>query len=229
MLLDRDEAWPTFQKIISESFDFIYLISAWVGRMFAKELENIGAANNIIIVLRDLEFSNSRIIKYLEHFDVRIYNVRPLHDKFLITNKGVMVGSANFTKTSFFDEENHIQYYDNLTVEWKEFYNLALKIIEGSISVNSLSPYIDKKELSFDDINEKISQLEKSQNQVLVENTQSYNIPKISTNKIPEIQVIKSDDRKLSLSGLSQNNDSDKKDPQSNNSIANIIRLLKKL
>ena len=234
MLLKRDEAWNTFQQVISESYNFIYLISAWVGPKFAKELENIAAAKEVIIVIRDLKLSNSKILQYLTNFDVRIYNPKILengkehflHSKILISDTSLMVGSANFTYTSFFKEENHIQYYDNLAPEWSEFYQYAKKIIDESEMITPLSLHMDSKKV---DINEKIRQFENHQKTFIKKEDNRNNNNNTSKKVFSEIQLVSLPETGLHLNNQDKKEETTKTVNTNNNFIENILRLFRSL
>jgi len=223
MLLKRNILWDTYLKLISESTEFIYLISAWIGPKFAKSIKEMGAAKDVVIVIRDLDLVNNKITEYLEDFDIRIFKERPLHDKILLTNLGVMSGSANFTWTSFFKEENTVQYYDNLAPEWKEFYEYSTSIINKSIKISTLMPYINKAKLNFNDLNSIFNKIDNKQK---IEKNNSFKHINLSKQNI---NIIKLPNKKLSLPKLHNIQNCNDNNNYDNKKINNIIRLLKKL
>jgi phosphatidylserine/phosphatidylglycerophosphate/cardiolipin synthase-like enzyme len=89
-----------------------------------------------VIIVRDLGLSNRQVLDILSEFDVRIYLPKMHHDKFLITDKYLLVGSANFTYQSFFEEENHLLYYERGSIEWNDFYKKARDMISKSKQIN---------------------------------------------------------------------------------------------
>ena len=232
MILNGIQAWQKFQEIISESYEFLYLVSAWVGPKFAKEINNIATAKEVIIVLRDMGMSNIKAIEYLKNFDVRIYKgidsdtgaVKPLHDKYLITDLGLLVGSANFTYNSFFVEKNHIIFYENTTTEWLEFYNDAIVTIKNSIPI-TCSFDMNRGVISTDKV---IDKFESS-----VVSHRAYSGPTLGSpledSDTGSKNYIKIPDRPFSLTPIFGNESTKNIDSHKKSRLSDIAKLLDKL
>ncbi|MBD3194578.1 MAG: hypothetical protein GF317_05940 [Candidatus Lokiarchaeota archaeon] len=137
MLLSSHKAFNTIKKILEDSKEFTYIISAWIGRLFAKMFRDKCHAEEVVIIIRDDTCDNKYAFdKYLKHMDVRTNEYIPIHNKILITENYLVKGSGNFTKNSVFFEVNNIEFVDRNDPSYPAYYKKCREIIDNA------SPFI---------------------------------------------------------------------------------------
>ena len=125
-----------FYKQIMFAKKSIYICSPWISASYAEQFVELARKGIKVTIITSDQKNNEETVETLtmyknqSKFDFRI--MPKLHTKmYLADNSLVVDGSANFTKTGLWNQQNNITIYNNFQ-DYKKFENIFFEIWDKS-------------------------------------------------------------------------------------------------